>query len=153
MPPGAEIKVQIFRNGQTMTFDVSLAELPDRTARLTPGGPAEALPDASTDAADLELLRKLGIEQAVALTRENAAQYDVTFKQVGVLIQRVRPTSVAASKGLTPGMVITDVMGQAVKSPKALVDQLQKHDLSKGVRISVLAGDQHVFMLLELDAE
>ena len=67
-----------------------------------------------------------------------------------MLVRDVRPNSAAWAEGLRSQMVVTHVMNTAVKTPDELVAQLKKHDLTKGVRISVMAGDQPVFMLLEL---
>ncbi len=148
MPPGEEVSVEVFRSGKTLKFTIKLAVLPERTASLTPARPGG---DTTTTPAQDKLLRKLGLEKVSGFKPTAATPRTPNTAKAGVMIEEVRVGSVAHSKGLIKGMVITHVQNVAVKSPAELVKQLDKHDLSKGVRISVQAGDQPVYVLLELN--
>jgi serine protease Do len=148
MPPDSKVAIEYFRDGKTQTAEIKLAELPDTVASA---GPVPAVPaPGQTTPASNELLRKLGLEGVSAMTTTLAEEQNLKFT-AGVLVREVRQNSVAWTEGLRKQMIITDVMNVPVKTPEELVTELKKHDLTKGVRVSVLAGDQPVFMLLELD--
>lgn len=148
LPPGTTLDLEVFRAGEQLELEITIAELPEQVASAgTKRDPFEV-----RDEQGRELLRKLGIESATALTEEIAERLDIEF-QPGVVIQSVRRGSVAAAGRLAPRQVITAVMGAPVDSVEQLVTELRKHDLSSGVRISVFERDVRRFVLLELPNE
>jgi len=160
LPPGREIDVTVRRNGspadpgEEMTFTVELAEFPDDTA-LAGGVPPET--DGEPDAdVEMEALRNLGLTELTAMTRRRAENLNMAYRP-GVLIEDVRRGSVAAVEGLRPGMVITEVQGREVTTVEELADQLARHDLQQGVRLSVavlVRGEwQNQFVVLTLPGE
>jgi serine protease Do len=134
--PGSTVEVTVVRQGKRLTKDVELTEMPDEP---TLGGPvvpdATETPEPGPDV-DLTTLRKLGIESVVPMTQDLADQLDLPVSS-GVLVERVRQGSVASGEGIGRGTVITHVVGQRVRNVKQLVEQIQKHDLADGVRLSV----------------
>jgi serine protease Do len=150
--PGSKITLTIFREGKLQPLPVEVGEMPNETRAAAPG---QAQPEAVADAS--VLLRKLGLERVVTVTPDMTARMPQAVP--GVLVQGVRPRSAAAAANLSAGSVITDVQGQPVRTVEELIAALGKHDLTKGVRISVTEYDsrsrQHIprFELLELPGE
>jgi len=145
-PPGTELELLIVRNGENLTRTLTIGELPESIAANPQGS---VTPEQPAEPEQVELLNKLGITEVMALTASLAEQNELSVSQ-GVVIREVRPLSQAAAAGLRPGQVITHVQGVEVTSVKALIAELQQHDLAQGVRVSVQAGDTKRFVLLEL---
>jgi len=144
-PPGTDVEVRIFRDGETITKTITIGELPDRVASASP-----SRPDAGDSGDAGRHLSDLGITSATTMTRELSRRLDVSFYE-GVLIQRVRPGSVASAQGLQPGMVITEVQGEAVDGLESLASELAKHDLTEvGIRLSVRIDDRLRYVFLKL---
>ena len=152
--PGSTVSLELFRDGKLITTDVEIAELPDQP--LAAGGTSPSDVDAS--AKELELLQKLGVQSARALTDADVKQLKLDDDTQGVLVLGVRRGSVAQQQGINRGSIITDVMGEQVDSVESLVAQLKKHDLAAGVRVSVLDRSPDGewlprFVLLDLASE
>ncbi|MCE9591339.1 MAG: trypsin-like peptidase domain-containing protein [Planctomycetes bacterium] len=147
--PGAKVPLDVFREGKTLTMDLVVAEMPAEVARA-----GSVKPEPATQPEDVaaELMHKLGIDSAVTFTADVAARLRIPF-HAGVLVRTVRPGSSADAAGLSRGQVITDVMGVTVKTIQEFGTELKKHDLSKGVRISVIEGGVPRFLLLEMTAK
>ncbi len=145
LEPEKSVPVTIFRNGKIEKLDVVIGLLPDQIAAAG----REATPNGDGTATEAQILRKLGLESVRTFTREMATQARTTFTP-GVLVWTVRPGSVAASQMIRRGSIITDVMGTAVTDAEQLATELAKHDLTKGVRLSIRDGDIDRFVLLQL---
>jgi len=147
MAPGHKAELTVFRNGEYLDITVTIGKLPESVARAPrPGG------DSDVDIEDVqhEELRKLGLND-VATLREADIEQDSKLKP-GVLVRSVRRNSAAAAAGVVPGVAITHVMGVRVDNVKQLVEELDKHDLSRGVRMSIVdpSGVER-FVVVELD--
>ena len=113
--PGTKVPVQVIRNGETKTLEVTLKNAPnqklagaDRSDENTP----------STDALS-------GV--AVADLDQNArSQANVPDNVKGAIITEVRPNSPAYEAGLRPGDVITEINKQSVKSSDDAVKLTEK---------------------------
>jgi S1-C subfamily serine protease len=147
MPAGQQVKVELYRNGKTMELPATVQELPDKVARAS--GPSLPEPPEAPTAKNLQLLRRIGLEEVEPLTRQTAQRSNLKFTP-GVLVTEVRPDSAAAAAPILRGTIITDVMGVVVKTPDELAKELAKHDLKKGVRLGVIDQDQPRFVLLEM---
>ncbi|MEX0885740.1 MAG: trypsin-like peptidase domain-containing protein [Phycisphaeraceae bacterium] len=123
-PPGREVVLTIFRDGEYQDVAVVLGELTDdRTAaRPRPGRAGEG--GAESDRASTELLRRMGIDRVDAFTEQHARELG-TEPIDGVVITRVRPNSLASQAGLRPGSVIRAVMGEPVTSVAQLSERVQ----------------------------
>jgi S1-C subfamily serine protease len=64
---------------------------------------------------------------------------------------QVEPFSPAADAGIGQGDVIVQVQSAAVGSAEELRDELGRHDLEKGVRVTVLSGGSRRFAVLKTD--
>ncbi len=132
-PPGQTVKIKAFRDGKEMMFDVKLAQMPEEDKPLARRGKDEPEPDAPIES---KTLKKLGIERLSTLTKEQAEQAGFEFTP-GVLIEEVRPNSVAANEGLAPGMIITHVQEAQVKTLEQFTEQIGKADLTRGARLRI----------------
>jgi serine protease Do len=145
--PSQEIAVAIVRGREQRTIDVKLGTMPAEVA--ADGSPSE---DGRLQPHDTqESLRKLGIEGAETLTSDLAGRYEVEDVR-GVLVLSVRAQSVAASVGLRPGSVITEVGNESVQSLGDLTDALAEKDLQQGVRLTVREAGVNHFVFLKLPA-
>ena len=151
LKPGTKVNVELHRledpaalKGKLVTIELIIGEQPDAITALrpTPGGQGPVDDEAA------QLLGRLGLEVDTH-TEAIAKQLGNKFVP-GAIVKRVRPGSAAEAAGLMPRQVIIDVMGKAVTDAKSLLNELTKHDLSKGVRISVMDGDSPRFVFLEL---
>ena len=152
--PDAKVELTILRNGDRKTLEVTLTELPTDLTAQRP-----RLPEDDRGDRKMELARKLGIEEATALTDRLARQLRLDDEDVdeGVMVERVRRGSVAAAEGITRGTIILDIQGEPVEDVDDLIDELDKHALTDGVRVTVLVrgpqGWQKRFVVLELAEE
>ena len=154
--PGEVVKVELFRNGKTLSKDVTLGEFPNASSVAVRSQPEPQ--DATEDVAGLSTLRKIGVTGLQEFTEANAEQMGVPFEP-GVLITSVRRNSVAGAERLQRGMLITDVMGEPVKTIDELTDAIAKYDATEGIRVSIKTWDPStksylsLFVVLQLPEE
>ncbi len=149
IPPGQKVALHVFRQGKSEVLEVEVFEQPEQMAEADFDRGGISPTPREPQGVNMELLRKLGIEGASTLDERTAKRMGLKV-QAGVLVERVRAGSVAASVGIRPRAVVTDVQGTPVQDVADLVDQLGKHDLKQGVRVTVFDGDTPRFVLLEL---
>jgi S1-C subfamily serine protease len=120
--------------------------MPAQVSELGPGrGGRPAMPEEQSRA----VLRKLGLTSVVTMSDEVAQRFRLT-NQPGVLVLAVRPDSAAADAHITRGSIINDVNGVKVETVEQLVAELGKHDLTKGVRLTVVEEGVERFEMLQL---
>ncbi len=146
--PGTKLKLSIFRNGEASEAKITIGELPEEIASRSPTHDAQAQSD-SPDKQGRQLLRKLGLNSVIDFTQQTAKQLNKKFTP-GVYVRSVRLSSAAHAAGIQRGHLITAVMGVPVSTVEELVEQLQSHNLTQGIRISVRDGNLERFILLEL---
>ena len=149
LAPGSALSLDLFRNGKTSTIELTIGELPDDKHASVRHRKEDAGHQNDVDQSSKRLLRQLGFRSVVTLTKEAAKQYRLKLMQ-GVLVRSVRRHSSAAAAGISEGQVITSVMGVKIDSVEQLAAELKRHDLAKGVRVSVVDGDMERFVLLEI---
>jgi len=150
LKPSTKVNVELHRlekptdlKGKLVTLELIIGEQPDSASALRP------TPDQGKGADEAsKLLGRLGVD-VDSNTEAIAKQLGTKFVP-GAIVKTVRPGSAAEAAGLATRQVITDVMGKAVTDSKSLLEELSKHDLSKGVRISVMDGDTPRFIFLEM---
>jgi serine protease Do len=145
--PGKKVPLKFYRDGKEQTVTVTVGELPAQVAAMEEEGGPERMTPATPDEQSMQALRQLGIEGVQALTPQIAQRLKV---ESGVVITSVRPNSVADSKMLRRGMVITKVMNTEIKTPEDLNNALAKADLKKGVRVTVSEQGNSRVVLLKL---
>ena len=129
--PGSEVPVVVMRRGDERTIDVEIGLLPDRDGQVADSGP-----DASPAGDPLGLM----VEALPSDARET-----------GVLVTRVTRGSAAASAGLRPGDIITQLGYDSVDSVsryRALVRDLPK---DKPVAVRFLRDGQPAFTTLRIE--
>jgi serine protease Do len=133
--PGAKAKLEVFRDGQTKTITVKLAE---RSESETGG-------EAGAGQAD-----ELGLT-TTNLTPDIRRALNLGNDVEGVAISEVDPNGIAYTAGLRAGQVILDVQGKPVTSVSQFKSQIARQDLKTGIRLRVQVGDQQVYVLLRAE--
>ena len=133
--PGTKAKLEVFRDGQTKTIPVKLAQRSDERGVAESG-------QGETD--------ELGVTVA-NITPEVRRALGLGGDAEGVAVTDVDPNGAAYRAGLREGQVILDVQGKPVSSVAEFRAQTAKQDLKKGIRLRVQAGEQQVFILLRAE--
>ena len=127
----APAKVDVLRDGQKMTIDVTVEEQPKEFGRSNVPAPRRTPTEPQGVALD-----KLGLE-VNDMTTELADNLGFRAGTKGVVITKVEPNSVAAEKGLRRGMLVTRVDNAKVANVEAARKSLENVDLSRGVLLQV----------------
>jgi len=137
--PGTRVPLQIIRDGQRSTVQVTVGERPsaEELAAQTFDPDAEAAPEAQVQKGGI-IEEALGV-QVIPLTAQIAAQLRVDAKQ-GLVVAAVDPNSDAARKGLQRGVVILSANSTEV----ATVAQLEA-----AVRTAKNEGRQAVLLRVQ----
>jgi len=101
--PGAEVTLDILRDGQPLTIKATLGERP-KDLGVRAGGPGKIQEGT---------LRGITVQD---LTPQIHEQLGLPANVTGVVISEIDPNSPAAQQGLQPGDVIEDINRQPVRS-------------------------------------
>jgi serine protease Do len=143
MPPGEQVKMNVFRNGKQQEVAIKLGEQPENVLAMR-GNPREERSTPKRDATTSA--DALGI-QVKTLTPEIAKSNNLELKG-GAVVMRVNRNSPAAKAGLVPGDVITQVGKTTIESADDLISALEKEDVKKGVRLYVTNGEASRFVVV-----
>ena len=101
---------------------------------------------------ELQLRRQQGLQRLLPLTPESRQRYGIGDKVEGALVASVAPGSPAARKGLRPGDVILRVGQEAVSSPSAVVDEVERlrADSRPSVVFQIARGGEQRFLAVPL---
>ncbi|MBX3506014.1 MAG: DegQ family serine endoprotease [Parvibaculum sp.] len=106
---GSTVDMQIFRDGETLTRRIAVAQLADEPEE-EPAAPAVAEPENKGP-----VVLGLGLS---ALNDDLRRRFNVGENLSGVVVVEVDPLSAAAEKGVREGDVIVQVAQRAVSSPE-----------------------------------
>lgn len=121
MAPGSKVSLDVWRDGKSIPFDVTLGELPETSAKSQPGeGESGALE---------------GVE-VQTLTADIAAQLNLPKSTLGVVVTDVDQSSAAAAAGLQRDDVIEEVNHHAISNAADFRQAIAN------------AGDQPVLLLV-----
>ena len=143
MDPGQEVELEVWRNGETMTKQVTLAEMPSEE---------EAMAEATEPTGEDEVAAKaLGLK----LTKADAAareKYGLSEPVDGGVVAAVAPGGPAASRGLRPGDVIRQVGRREVSSAEEVSETLKQavDEGAEGVVLLVQRGENAQFVAVPL---
>jgi serine protease Do len=134
--PGKEVDVTVYRDGQEKTLKVKIEEQPKEMGMgQTPFGTK-----GKGSAIGLEVAN---------FTPALAQQYGYSEDTKGVVITEVQEDSAAAGAGLEPGMTITSVQGQDVRTVEEftkVLDQVEKGSLVR-MRVNDSSGNARLVFL------
>jgi serine protease Do len=112
--PGSKVQLGANRNGETKTFEVTLANLPDNRV---------AKADDQSENAKAEALAGVGVADIDQNTR---AQLNIPTQVQGAVITEVAPDSAAYQAGLRTGDVITELNRKPVKNAQDAIADTEK---------------------------
>jgi serine protease Do len=112
--PGSKVQLGVNRNGETKTFEVTLANLPDNKV---------AKADDQSENAKTEALAGVGVADIDQNTR---AQLNIPTQVQGAVITEVAPDSAAYQAGLRTGDVITELNRKPVKNAQDAIADTEK---------------------------
>ena len=131
--PGAEVDLEIFRDGRRRNLEVEIGELEnEEIAAENPAAQLETGVGMTTRTLTPEIGQQLGLESDVR----------------GAVVTEVEPFGPAGDAGIRQGDVILSVQDTPVRSAEELRRELGKHDLEKGVRVVLLSGGSRRFAVL-----
>ena len=118
--PGTDANVKILRDGKEQTIKVKVGDLPgdDRLARSS--SPSENQDEGS--------LNGVGVSDLTPAARN---EFDIPANVRGALVTQVDPNSPSALAGLSPGDVIQEINGKAVRSSEEAVKLTEKTETGK----------------------
>lgn len=136
--PGKTIDLKVWREGKEITIPVTIEKQPsDFFARARVPGPGGRTPNEEESAGSEETFESLGLT-VEELTPELAKKYGLEDESKGqVVVTGVEPLGDAAAMGLSPGDLIVNVQGKAIKSTRALRQALTDEALEQGLRMQV----------------
>ncbi len=139
---GKSEPVEIVRDGKKMTLNVTIKAMPQNygLAKDDEESTVRPTPDTSGYSAD-----DVGL-QVSDLNPEEAKTYK-GFD--GVIIRKVNPDSIAAEKGLRPGMLIRKVGKTEVHNVKDFEAAVKNVSLAKGVMLQVRTPNGNNFVVLQ----
>ena len=134
--PGSKAPVEIIRNGDSKTLDVTIEQ--------QPGG--QEVAGASTEKSkDTGTLTGVAVDDLDPQARQ---QYNIPRNVTGVLITQVDPTSAAAQAGLKAGQVIQSINRHQVTNADDAV-QLTERPGSKRTLLRVWADGGSHFVVVD----
>jgi serine protease Do len=138
-PPNKSAKVTVWREGKNRELTVKLGE----AAKSEQVADTRGSDNGNGNQADAGLGLTLR-----PLTDEDRSQLSMPSNVDGALVAAVDPDSPAASKGLRPGDVITQVNQQTVKTPADAVAALNAAKKTDRALLLVRRGDSQRFVAL-----
>ena len=145
-PPNTDLKVKVYRKGQTKDLTIRIGEQPDNIEEVAMrgrnGGDRNAAGGVETTA-DLR-----GMKLATP-NDQLAEKYSLTPElRKGALVTEVNPRSPAFKAGLRPGDVVTEIANKPVASAKEAAAEIAKQDPKKILLMYVTgqAGSRYVFV-------
>ena len=117
---GKGVPVELWRDGKMVTVQAAVGELPDDIQQ------ASATPTAPAPKPDRVAVAGLGAKLA-PITDDLRSQFKLSAEQKGVVVTDVDSDGAAATRGLKPGDVIVEVQQQAVATPAAVAELMQRY--------------------------
>jgi len=140
--PGTSVPVRLYRDGQTMTVNVTVGEL-DLEAEEARTAPAERAPRDRDEPVETAFGLEIGV-----LTPNLARQLSVPGGRGGAVITSVTPRSAAARAGLGRGDVILSVGGRDVSNVDEVTEAFDGLDAGRPVQLTVWRQGRELGILL-----
>jgi serine protease Do len=136
---GAPVVLNVFRQGKTISVNVSPSEWP------------EANPPALAKAKEPAPPKKLAVELGITvkpLSPTLAYQLGINSRD-GMLVATVERNSPAAHSQIKPGDIITSIDQQPITNRKQFQSAVEKIDLAKGAIINLVSGNTARFEIVK----
>ena len=131
-PPGATVKMQVNRNGNSMQFNVTLQERTDAAMAMFDGG-----------------VGGLFGAELTPVTPETARQYGYEDLQNGLIVTQVEDGGLAAQGDLQVGDVIETAGGQQINSVEQLAEVFREsREQQIPLRIVVRRGNTRMLLVI-----
>ncbi len=142
-PLESKQKLQVLRDGQTLTLDIAMKPLPEGF-----GAPARNLvaPPEIPEGQGIAN-RELGFEVS-ELSKDLADRLNYTNLK-GVLVTKVDEDGVAFDRGLRVGMLIMKVGKRAVTNVEEYQTALKEESLKEGILLFVRSGSSNRFIVID----
>ena len=143
MAPGAEVKLDFFRDGKMQQTTIKLGDQPANLASIGRPGAQPETPEASPTESP-----KIGVMLG-NLTPEIARRLGYGADQHGAVVARVVPGSPAAHAGIRPGDLISEIGKNTIANKTDADAAFKSQDLRKGFRMYVTSpdgGSRYVFV-------
>lgn len=134
--PGSKVPVQIMRNGDAKTIEVTVEQQP---------GATQVAGSTAPDNSDTGTLNGVAVDDLNPQARQ---QYNIPKNVNGALITQVDPTSPAAQAGLQSGQVIQSINRHPVTSADEAV-QLTEHPKNKRTLLRIWADGGSHFVVVD----
>jgi serine protease Do len=134
--PGSKVPLEIVRNGDEKTLEVTIESQPGTAQLAEAGSPSEK---------DNGTLNGIAVDDLNAQTRQ---LYNIPKNVTGAVITQVDPTSAAAQAGLKVGQVIQSINRHPVTNADEAV-QLTEHPASKRTLLRVWGNGGSHFVVVD----
>lgn len=132
---GTEVELRVLRNGETVSFRVAIAELPN-------GGPVP-IPEAAQPAAPPETISSVALGLNLSpVTPDLRAEFGVADDVEGLMVVSIKPDSLAFERPVLEGDIIVGVAGD-LDAPFASIE-----DLDAALADALAEGRSAVALLL-----
>ncbi len=121
---GKQVPLVVWRDGNRVTLQATLGELPDDKTQLAAATPNRPVVPGPMD------MSSLGMKLA-PITQDMKNKFQLNDHQKGVVVTDVDPNGAASKQGLKPGDVIVEVQQSEVNTPadvQAHVDAVRKEN-------------------------
>lgn len=130
--PGDKVELTILRDGEKITQTVTLGEMPDEKKTV-----------ASAEVDGALAARALGVKLA-EVNQQTRNQFDLAQNADGAVVAAVAPGSPAATRGIRPGDVVSQVGRRDVDSPD---------DVNAALKQAAKNGADGVVLLVQRDGQ
>jgi len=128
IPPGKKVKIKIFRDGEILILETTVAEMEEKTEVAM--GPSEKPPLGITvQNMTPQIARSLGLEEVA-----------------GVVVTQVTPRSSAAEAGIRRGDVIQEVNRKPVEDVEGFGQAIEEAKRQKSILFLIRRGENNIFV-------
>jgi serine protease Do len=137
--PGTKVQMQVWRNGSTKEFTITVDELPENEKPAARSGKGGKMPDAAN---------RIGLS-LIELTSDQKKELET---KSGLLVEDMVP-GIASRAGVRPGDVILSINNQDVKTVDQFNQLINKVEKGRNIALLVKRGDTATFITMKMNGE
>ncbi|SET58010.1 serine protease Do [Nitrosospira multiformis] len=137
--PGTKVQMQVWRNGSTKEFTITVDELPEDEKPAARSGKRGKMPDTAN---------RIGLS-LIELTPDQKKELET---ESGLLVEDMVP-GIASRAGVRPGDVILSINNQDVKTVNQFNQLLNKVEKGRNIALLVKRGDTATFITMKMNGE